>query len=518
MTFDAQKVLDIRGMSKTFPGQRALSDVSFDVLAGEIHGLVGENGSGKSTLIKCLAGYHNPDSGSEILLDNKPLPHRYAPSEARGYGLSFMHQDLGLIPSLTVLENLALASGFTKTRLGRIRWRSDEERARRLLDQTGHDISPRAVVRDLSRADQALVALARVLADTEARVAVFDEPTAALTPAELPRMMAGIRAIAERGAAVIYVSHRLSEVLALSQRVTVLRDGHRLSTVPTSELDEPRLVREIVGPEMADAMAVVKRDHKRATFDDAPVVLNVENVSGPGVADVSFDVRQGEILGIAGLLGSGRTELARLLFGATPIDDGGVQISGEPLRLRRPADARRAGIALVPEERLLEGIFPDLSVRENATILRTRQYWTPLGFRTRKEAEDVKQVIDDFNVRPADSERPVRLLSGGNQQKVVLGKWMYEAPKLLILDEPMHGIDVGAKADVARIVRRAADGGAAVVLIDSDFGNLLELADRVVVLSHGRQTATLAADSLTREQILQAAYRDPDNKGERRSA
>jgi ribose transport system ATP-binding protein len=499
-------MLEVRKLSKTFLGQRALSAVDLDVLPGEIHALVGENGSGKSTLIKCLAGYHEPDSGAKIRVDGRELTAGYGPSAARAAGFSFMHQDLGLIPSLSVLENLALEDGFTTRVGGSIRWAAADRRARELLRATGHDINPKRLVRDLSLADQALVAAARVMGNFSSRVIVFDEPTATLTSAEIPRMFAAIRAMAARGAGVLYVSHRLGEVLELCDRVSILRDGLLVFTGPMVGMDEKALVGHICGTERGVIRTAVPHKHvPRPEAGKAPL-LRVTDLSGHGVRDATFELRAGEIVGIAGLLGSGRTELARLLFGLASVERGAIELHGNRVQLRTPADAIRAGLAFVSEDRRGEGAFLPLSVRENVTIMELKPYWRGLRIRKKAEVNAVSRILEAFKVRPAKTEQLVQRLSGGNQQKVVIGRWMQTAPRLLILDEPMQGIDIGAKAELAQIIEAAAADGAGVLLIDSDMENLLALSTRIIVMSRGRLTATLESDAFDRERILNFMY------------
>ncbi|MEA2492695.1 MAG: ribose transport system ATP-binding protein [Thermoleophilaceae bacterium] len=491
-------------MSKTFPGQRALSDFSLEIKPGEIHGLVGENGSGKSTFIKCLAGYHQPDHGAEVEVNGGPLPTKYAPSQARAFGLTFVHQDLGLIPTLSVAENLALGRGFATGPGGWIRWRVEQRRARALLARVTDRVSPRVLVRDLSRADQTFVALARVMQDDDMTVAVFDEPTAALTAADIPRLFAAIRELSARGVAVIYVSHRLAEILDLTERVTVLRDGHITATFPTNSVDQEQLVRHIVG---RDSVVTRERPLGEAAERTAAPALSVSGLTGAGVEDVSLDIYPGEIVGLAGLLGSGRTELANLLFGVTQSTAGTIRVAGEQVTIKQPADAIRHGIALVPEDRLSLGSFQTLSVSDNVTLLKVDKF-TRFARRLSRSRERryAQEILEEFQVRPRVPERQLRFLSGGNQQKAILGKWMHEHPRVLILDEPTQGIDIGAKAEVARLIQRAARAGVAVLVIDSELENLVTICDRIAVMREGQLVDELDAGSLSRERILQSAF------------
>ncbi len=500
----------VRGMSKTFPGQRALTDVSLSVMPGEIRGLVGENGSGKSTLIKCLAGYHTPDPGAVVEVAGQRLPDSYASSQARGFGLRFVHQDLGLVPTLSVAENLALGQGFVTGPGGRIRWKAEMRRATEMLQAVTDRVDAKTLVRNLPRSDQTFVALARVVQDRDLSVVVFDEPTAALTEADIPRLFAAIRATAARGAGVIYVSHRLSEIMELTDSVSVLRDGELTATVRTDSIDQAGLVRHIVGKE-----AAITRERTTKASPTSTPALAVHDLSGPGVEHVTMAVHPGEILGIAGLLGSGRTELAHVLFGVTQATGGTMTINGRTAVMRSPADAIRHGIALVPEDRAHLGSFQTLSVSDNVTLLRVSKFMKRGWLRRRRERTYARDLLSEFQVRPNAPERQLRFLSGGNQQKAILGKWMHEHPAVLILDEPTQGIDIGAKADVARLVQRAADAKVAVILIDSELENLVEIWDRIAVMRAGSLVEEFDATDVSRERILQAAY-GPPTTSERR--
>lgn len=505
----------VRGMSKTFPGQRALNDVSLSVMPGEIRGLVGENGSGKSTLIKCLAGYHAPDDGTVIEVKGQRLPDRYSPSAARGFGLRFVHQDLGLVPTLSVAENLALGRGFVTGFGKRIRWRAEKRNAGELMRRVTDRVDPRSLVAHLSRADQTFVALARVIQDKDVSAVVFDEPTAALTDADIPMLFQAIRAMAEAGAGVIYVSHRLSEIMELTSSVTVLRDGNLTATVSTASVDQEDLVRHIVGK--AAAVTRSRPPTKREGQGLDKPAMEVRRISGPGVRGVSLSVHRGEILGIAGLLGSGRTELAHLMFGVVSASEGEILIDGKPVALKAPVDAIRRGVALVPEDRLRVGSFQTLSVSDNVTLLRVRRFMRRGWLRHRRERQYADALMSEFQVRPRAPERQLRFLSGGNQQKAILGKWMHEHPGVLILDEPTQGIDIGAKADVARLVQRAADANVAVLLIDSELDNLIAICDRIVVMRGGTLVDEFDTTDVSRERILRAAYGRATSNPERRS-
>ncbi len=497
----AEPVLAIRGLSKTFPGQRALKDASFEVLPGEVHGLVGENGSGKSTLIKCLAGYHEPDPGAEIVLGGRRLSVPYQPAFANEVGLAFIHQDLGLIPTLTVAENIALTHGFVTGTGRRIRWRTVRREAKSLLEDFGVDISPDELVGHLPLAAQTLVAIVRALADArEGRVLVLDEPTSALPAPEVQRLLEAVQRIAASGIGVIYVSHRLGEVLGLAGRVTVLRDGAIVDTVTTDGLTESSLVELIIG------RTLEQQYPKTHSIASGEVRLRLNGVTGSRVHDVSLALRGGEVLGIAGLLGSGRSELARLVTGAQTIMRGSMELSGASVTFQSPADAISAGVVLVPEDRLRHGGFPKLSVRENVTLPSLSAYFQHGRLNRSLERSDVARLMDAFDVRPPDPSRIFSTLSGGNQQKAILAKWMHVKPGVLVLDEPVQGVDVGAKREIYELIERVAANGAGVLLVDSDFEDLCQLCDRVLLMRSGRIVGEVEGADMTRHELLRLAY------------
>lgn len=502
MPFQPGPVLLVRNLAKTFPGQQALRGVDLELLPGEVHGLVGENGSGKSTLIKCLSGYHAADEGAEIILDGQRLPAGYSSNLAHGFGLSFVHQDLGLIPSLSVLENLLLGRGFA-TGLGyRIRWRHEARRAVRLFREFGHTIAPSALVRHLSPAERTIVAIVRGLQDIEdkSRVLVLDEATAALPHAEVERVFEFLRRAARRGLAILYVSHRLEEVLAISDRITVLRDGGHAGVYTTAHLSERRLAELIVGRPLSAYYPPPETGGK------GYAVLKVENLCGERVKDVGFVVRRGEILGIAGLLGSGRSEIARLIFGAETAAAGRIELEGKPLRVRRPLDAVKAGIALVPEDRRREGSIPRMTVTENITLPDLSRF-TRFGMLRRiAEREFARRSIAVYKVRPSDVGRLFYTLSGGNQQKAILARWMELRPKVLLLDEPTQGVDIGSKTELFALIEQAASLGTAVILISSDLAELEHLCHRVLVLREGRLVGELDGENVARERMLDLVY------------
>jgi ABC-type sugar transport system ATPase subunit len=499
---DQVNVLEIRGLSKTFGTQRALSDIDLDVRAGEIHALIGENGCGKSTLVKCLSGYHQPDPGAEVRVRGRRLPALYGPEHASAFGLTFVHQDLGLIGSLSVTANLLLG-GQVDTGFGwRLRKRREFEAARKQLALLNRaDIHPRELVADLSIAAQTTVAIARCLYHAgKSGVMVLDEPTASLAEDEAQRLFKTLRRAAAEGHGIIYISHRLEELYALADRVTVLRDGARVATRTMAELPRSELVELIVGR----PTDVLYPSVTSTTRED--VVLRAQDLTGAQIRGVSLSVRKGEILGVAGLLGCGKSELGRLLFGVQPLASGHIALAGRSLSLRSPGDAIRQGIAMVPADRHRNGVHINQSVADNITFLDVRKYWRQGWLRNRERILSARPLMDEYDVRPRDPKRSIALLSGGNQQKAVLAKWMHREPQVLILDEPAHGIDIGAKSQVFSLVEDAARSGTAVIIISEEFEDLARLCDRVLVMRDGRIAAELEGNAKTRRRISELVY------------
>ena len=504
--------LSVSDLSKSFGHRRVLSDVSFDIAPGEVHALLGQNGSGKSTLIKCLAGVHTPDPGGSVQVAGKLLPHAYPPSQAKRHHLAFVHQDLGLLPDMTVMENLALGEGFRR-RGPFIQWGSQRTLARQVLEDFQLDVRPDALVKDLPVTARTLLAIARALQTADGRgchelaCLVLDEPTAALPDHDAEILFEAIGRVQAAGVAVAYVTHRMEEVFRLAQQVTVLRDGRVTLTALVADLTHRSLVSEIVG-ERGQKVGQARQAPRRLVADKpaSRPVLQAAGLCGRRIKDVSLSLEAGEIVGLAGLAGSGRSELARLLFGAQKISSGSLVLNGESFAPETPGQAMRRGLALVPEDRRREGCVLTMSVAENMTL--TSLPVTALGtLDLREERNAVKDAIREFDIRPSYPDEAIRFLSGGNQQKVVLAKWLARRPTVLILDEPVQGVDVGAKAEIFAMLRNAAAQGTALLVIDSDFDNLVELCDRVVALSDGRIVAEMVGDELTHARISRANLR-----------
>jgi ribose transport system ATP-binding protein len=498
----AVDALEVRSLSKTFGTFAALRNVDLVVGNGEVHALIGENGSGKSTLVKCLSGYYEPDPGAKIRVNGALLPPAYGPEEATPMGLAFVHQDLGLIASLSVAANIHIGARPDTGRLWRLKSRQENATARALLTRLGHgDIDPRAPVGDLSIANQTIVAFARCLHHAgRSSVIVLDEPTASLSEVDVRRMHETVRRAASEGHGIVYISHRLDELYAVANRVTVLRDGLNVGTRDMAGLSRTELVELIIGG---------KAGTLYPSGDDNPsddVALLADGISGATVRDVNLSVRGRETVGIAGLLGCGKSELGRLLFGAQTITSGQVRVSGKQVRLESPADGIAAGVALVPADRHRNGVVLDQTVLENITLLDLRSSFRHGRLRTRAMANTARRLINEYDVRPRDPHRVIRRLSGGNQQKVVLAKWMHRNPAVLILDEPGHGVDIGAKAQIFALVRQAATRGAAVIVISEEFEDLAQLCDRVLIMRNGQIVDTVSGERKTRGVISGLVY------------
>ncbi|WP_197373537.1 sugar ABC transporter ATP-binding protein [Mycolicibacterium baixiangningiae] len=493
--------LKITNMSKTFGAIRVLDTVDLTVARGEVHALLGQNGCGKSTLIKCLAGVHTPDEGSIIEVNGTRLPSHYPPSEARRHRLAFVHQDLGLLDDLTVAENLALGVGFE--RIGPILQPDRQRRhAQEVLHRFGLTVSPAAYVRDLSITARTLVAIARAL-QSGMDCLILDEPTAALPDADAETLFAAVRTARDAGVGIVYVTHRLEEVIRLADRATVLRDGRSVGTIAVAGMSAAGLFSAIVGPSAAEVGTPTPQRRTGRPVGDP--VFTATGLTGPRVRDASLFIRGGEIVGIAGLAGSGRSELARLIFGAQIAQAGQRHINGQTLEPGNVRQAMRHEIAMVPENRRRDGCVLSMSLSENVTLGRIPTY-RRVFLRRRGERTAVARTITDMDIRPADPSAVMRSLSGGNQQKAVLAKWLARSPRLLILDEPVQGIDVGAKEEIMALLQDQADAGTAILVIDSDFSNLERLCDRVYVLRGGRIVDELDSSLVTAQRMSAATF------------
>lgn len=495
--------LRVSHLSKTFPGTVALRDVSFEVQRGEIHALLGGNGSGKSTLIKILAGVLRGDPGGSVAVEwNEVASDHTTPEWARSVGLHVVHQQSSVFPVLTVAENIAIGTGFETTRVGSIRWRALRRRTQALLDRFDIATTPDTLVGSLRPADRAMVAIARALqGQDEARsgMLVLDEPTASLPQHEADRLLAALRRYAEQGQTILLVSHRLDEIVGYADRATVMRDGRVAGHLEGADITEERLIQLIVGRPL---------DHVFPAAGEPPdttVVLEGRHLAGGPLRDVSFRLSGGEVLGIAGLLGSGRSELLKMLFGAYSTRGGDMLLDGTPVRFRDIGDAMRAGVAYVPEDRA-EAAFPELPVRHNLSAGRVGTYWRRLRLQHGAESADAQRAIDRFLIRASSDRQLMATLSGGNQQKVVLARWLQQKPRILLLDEPTQGVDVSSRAEIYSLVREAVAQGCAVLLVTSDFEELARASDRVIVLAHGTVVADVRPPNLDAARLTQLAY------------
>jgi ribose transport system ATP-binding protein len=489
--------LIVQGVSKTFGRYQALRDVDLDVAPGEIHGLIGQNGSGKSTLAKILTGYHPPDPGGRVLVDGSPLRLPVRPREAQAQGLAVVHQSLGLVDAHTVVENLRVGR-FRANRLTRaIRWREERQDAAAVLERLGHPVPLEARVGDLSEENRATVAIARALQDAEPGrgIIIFDESTRSLSRASLEHFYALLDDVVATGTSALLISHHMEEVLEATDRVTVLRDGVAVETgLHTADLTEHDLVRAVMGRTLESMTP--KRHSAHGPGDSPDDAIAVRGVSGSVATDIDLDISPGEVVGVTGLAGSGHDELPYLLTGARAARAGTLRLSSVTLDLTRcgSAEAIAAGVALVPESRESDGLALALSVAENVVLPRRRRRAAVLPVDRGAENQIVREWVQELDVRPPDPAMPVGQLSGGNQQKVLLAKWLAGGPTLLVLHEPTQAVDVGARQVITTAVRRAAEQGCAVLVAGTDETELSLLCDRVVVFREGRQVTELSGD------------------------
>ncbi len=491
----ADTLVEMKKITKTFPGVVALDDVSFECLGGEVHAVVGENGAGKSTLMKILAGVYVPDGG-EIVLGGEsvriPSPHA-----AQQLGISIIYQELNLLPDLNVAQNVFLGRE-PRGPMGLVDTREQEARAQAILHRLGVDIDPRERLGRLSVAQQQMVEIAKALS-LNARIVIMDEPSAALGGKDLEHLFEVIKALKQEGVAVIYISHRISEVFQIADRVTVFKDGKVVGTFKVSEIDRPSLVRMMIGRALSETFP-------RRAERMGEEVLRIEGLCvGDRLKEINLTVQAGEIVGISGLVGAGRTELAQAIFGTRRIDAGTVMLKGEKVTIGNPQRALRHRVAYLTEDRNVEGLVMGQSVKENAALpsLDRRQRW---GIVNRKAEHDaVATTSESLRLRAPSLATDVENLSGGNRQKVVLAKWLISGPELLMFDEPTRGIDVGAKAEIWQLMRDLADQGKAVLMISSELPEVIGMSDRVVVMHRGRIVGEMAGGVATEEAVMMLA-------------
>jgi ribose transport system ATP-binding protein len=490
--------LQMRKIEKRFPGVHALRGVGLSVDAGEVVALLGENGAGKSTLMKVLGGVHRPDSG-EVLIDGEPVDIQSV-SDAARYGVAFIHQELNVLDNLDVAANVFL--GREPVRGGPLRLvdtKRMREETRRHLARLGLEIEPDTPLARLSIAQQQMVEIAKALSQ-DARILIMDEPTSSLTLSETARLLGVVKELRAQGVGVIYISHRLGEVKEIADRALVLRDGANAGELARGEIDHDRMVRMMVGRDIQSFY-----QHPEGEKEPRYFVVEALRTARYPSQRVAFDVGRGEILGLAGLVGSGRTEVARALFGVEPALESDVRLDGEPMRIRTPHDAIRRGIYLIPEDRRAAGLVTEMAVRENVTLPALERYAPGRLISFGRERAAAVDVCGRLNVKTPSVEARAANLSGGNQQKVVLAKWLSLEPKVLIFDEPTRGVDVGAKAEIYALLRGLAEGGVAVLMISSDMEEILHVSDRVAVMHEGSLTGILKRDECTEENIMRLA-------------
>lgn len=494
MVANQRPILEMRNARKAFGGVQALNGADLTLYAGEIHALLGENGAGKSTLLKAMAGVHKIDSGT-ITLNGKPFE-QGSTRLAREQGIAVIYQEPSLFPDLTLAENVfvgrQLQSGFT------VNWKAMEVEANKLFAQLGVKLDATSSARGLSIADQQIVEIAKALS-TKATVIVMDEPTAALSSKEVERLFQVARNLASQNCAVVFVSHRLDEVFALCSRITVMRDGATVGTELTKDMNESKVIQLMVGREVSELYPKLE-----AKIGD--VVLKVENLGLAGqFTDISFEVRAGEIVGLAGLVGSGRSEIVRAIFGVDKYDKGSVTLNGKKLKPGNPSAQMVSGVALVPEDRRQQGLFMSSSINRNSAVTMLKRLSKLFIIREKSEAKLAKAWGETLSLKYATGFDPVERLSGGNQQKVVLAKWLATEPKLLIVDEPTRGIDVGTKAEVHRLLSKKAQEGVAIVIVSSELPEVMGMADRILVMREGRMVGQFDRSAATPEKIIAVA-------------
>ena len=489
-------ILTMKGIDKSFPGVHALDHVDLELRKGEVHALMGENGAGKSTLMKVLTGIYHKDSGT-ITYEGREVEFSN-PREAQDAGIVIVHQELNMLGHLTVAQNIFIGREYMKGKL--IDDKKMNEEARKLFDQLGIDIDPTETMSRLTVGKQQMCEIAKAISH-EAKVIVFDEPSAALTEAEIEELFKIIRDLRNKQMGIIYISHRMDEIKVITDRVTVMRDGGYVGTLITKDCTKDDIINMMVG-------RVIYEDPKTesAVAKDAPVVLKVEHLNaGRMVKDVSFELRKGEILGFSGLMGAGRTETMRALFGADPKQSGDIYVNGEKIEIRTPQDAVRHGIGYLSEDRKRYGIVVDKSVAENSTMASLENYMKGMFIDKKKENDAAQKYVDLLRTKTPGVDQLVVNLSGGNQQKVVIAKWLVRNCDILIFDEPTRGIDVGAKSEIYQLMNELVEEGKSIIMVSSEMTEILRMSDRIVVMCEGRKTGELGIEEATQERIMHAA-------------
>ena len=488
-------ILSVRNVTKTFPGVKALDNVSFDVKRGTVHAICGENGAGKSTLMKIISGAYKRDSG-EILFDGEPLDPYITPRQSQALGISIIYQEFNLVNTLSVAENIFL-NRLTKKKGELVDWKDINKRAEELLERIGYKLDVKTLIRDLSVAQRQMVEIAKALS-FDAKLVIMDEPSAVLTSKELQTFFNVIEELRQQGVSVIYISHKLEEVFQLCDDVTIFRDGVSVDSRPVKEFTKNDIIHKMVGR----PIDVEYPSRESAIGDEA---LRVENLNaGEKVQDISFSVKKGEILGVLGLVGAGRTELARAIFGADKLDSGKIFVNGEEVAIKSPSDAIAKGMILIPEDRRDQGLFINYTVQSNVVSAAIQKTANGPFVVSGRDKEAALQYIDELEIKTPSTEQKVLNLSGGNQQKVVLSKSLYAEPQIFFMDEPTCGIDVGAKHDIYLIMNRLVAEGKSIVFISSETPEVLGMSDRVIVLYEGKLIGEFPKEELHSQAVMQA--------------
>ena len=488
------QLLRMEQIDKIYPGVHALDQVDFDLYEGEVHILLGENGAGKSTLVKILSGSILNDGG-KLIIRGKEI-HHYNPERAQELGIGMVYQELSLVPALTVAENISLGQ-YPRNKFGMVNWAEMTARAKVSLDILGVDIDPNMEVRQLNVSEQQLTEIARVLTKNP-KILLLDEPTSALSDTERARLFKIINRLRERGVGIIYISHHLAEVPLIGQRVTVLRDGKQMGTLLVEDASEDMLVNMMVGRELT-------KQYPKVQVEIGNIAMRVENLSIEGILhDISFELKHGEILGLFGLMGSGREELASALFGLERISSGVIQLNGDEVRIERPSDAIKHGLGLLTRDRR-EGLVPLLSIPPNITLADLSQVPIYRKLSLRAESKSAERFVKDLRIQTPSLDRAVMYLSGGNQQKVILARWLFSQAKILIVNEPTRGIDIGSKTEVFTLMNKLTERGVSILMISSEMPEILAMADRIIVMRDGRFTAEFKSNEATQEKLLRSA-------------
>jgi inositol transport system ATP-binding protein len=488
-------LLEVRHISKSFPGVKALDDVSFSVKEGSVHVLCGENGAGKSTLMKIINGLYEPDSGDTFIRGNRVKIS--SPIEAGELGVSMIFQELNYMPEMTIEESLFVGR-WPKRSLGRIDWKSIRERTLRLLEQEGLDFDPETKLKDLSISNLQMLEILKAIS-RDADIIIMDEPTSSITSKEIETLFKKIDDLRARGKAIVYISHKMDEIFRIADEISILRDGRVVETRPKDQFDIDSVIALMVGRALGQGFPKEDVPH-------GDVVLDVESFTGPsGFRDVSFNVKRGEIVGFAGLVGAGRTETARALFGLDGHTRGTIRVHGKPTKIRTVQDSINTGIVMLSEDRRRFGIVPVRDVRENVTLASMGQFFQNGRLNKQKEITKVKDICSRINVKMSSIDVQVSTLSGGNQQKVVLSKWMLREPDILILDEPTRGIDVGAKLEIYKLMTKLVKEGKSIVVISSELPELIGMCDRIYVMAAGKITGELQRAEFSQEKIMRYA-------------